>query len=251
MARPEITPCYGTANLSRRHGAIEYIVIHYTAGVTDKPGTALANAKYYGSGMRGASADFFIDREKIVQYNEDIRGNYSWAVGGPRYVGSKGGKLYGVCRNGNSVSIEMCSFNVTGEVAGANDRTWQISPEVYTKTVELTRWLMAELGINADHVIRHYDVTGKLCPGVIGWNEQSGDVSAWERFQKDIREDVDDMNIYHYVAEMPEWARDAATRAINAGIIKMDATGAVNVYECNLQPLVWMDRAGLLAKEGR
>ena len=250
MKKPEIIPCYGTSNLSRRHGKIEYIVIHYTAGVTDKPGTALANAQYYGGGMKGASADFFVDKETIIQYNEDIKNAYSWAVGGNRYIGTKGGKLYGVCTNRNSVSIEMCSYNTSGKVANANDKTWRICKEVYQKTVELTRWLMEELDVDADHVIRHYDVTGKLCPGVIGWNEASGDTSHWARFQKDIRfpesEETEMPKIYHYVAEMPEWAREAATKAINAGIIKMDNTGAVNVYEQNLQPLVWLDRLGLL-----
>ena len=54
------------------------------------------------------------------------------------------------------------------------------------------------------------------------------------------------MKLYHYVKDMPEWAREACTKAIRAGVVNMDAAGAVNVWECNLQPLVWMDRAGML-----
>ncbi|MGN1415255.1 MAG: SPOR domain-containing protein, partial [Oscillospiraceae bacterium] len=38
----------------------------------------------------------------------------------------------------------------------------------------------------ADHVIRHYDVTGKLCPGMIGWNADSGSEAEWEDFRKAI-----------------------------------------------------------------
>ena len=46
---------------------------------------------------------------------------------------------------------------------------------------------------------------------------------------------------------MPDWARPSAEKAYQRGILKADAkSGAVNVYECNLQPLVWMDRLGLL-----
>lgn len=56
----------------------------------------------------------------------------------------------------------------------------------------------------------------------------------------------EEMKIYHFVEEMPEWAQSAATKAIQQGIIKMDSTGAVTVYEQNLQPLVWMERLGLL-----
>lgn len=62
------------------------------------------------------------------------------------------------------------------------------------------------------------------------------------------RED-EEMKLYHYVAEMPEWAQSAATKAINRGVIGMDDTGAVNVYEVNLQTIVWLDRMGLLDGE--
>ena len=49
--------------------------------------------------------------------------------------------------------------------------------------MELTRYLMAEYGIDADHVVRHYDVSGKLCPGIIGWNKESGSEKAWQAFK--------------------------------------------------------------------
>ena len=61
-------------------------------------------------------------------------------------------------------------------------------------------------------------------------------------------EEEEGMKLYRYVAEMPEWAREAATKAINNGLIKMDEHGAVGVWEANLQALVWMDRLGLLDK---
>jgi N-acetylmuramoyl-L-alanine amidase CwlA len=41
---------------------------------------------------------------------------------------------------------------------------------------------MQTYSIDKDHVIRHYDVTGKLCPGIIGWNADSGDESKWNGF---------------------------------------------------------------------
>ncbi|MFR1050255.1 MAG: N-acetylmuramoyl-L-alanine amidase family protein [Lachnospirales bacterium] len=56
----------------------------------------------------------------------------------------------------------------------------------------------------------------------------------------------EEMKIYNWVKDMPAWAQESAAKAIRKGIIKMDDSGAVNVYECNLQPLVWMDRAGLI-----
>ena len=59
------------------------------------------------------------------------------------------------------------------------------------------------------------------------------------------------MKLYHQVEEMPSWAREAARKAIDAGIIRKDEAGAVNVWEQNLQPLVWMDRVGLLDPQAK
>lgn len=53
----------------------------------------------------------------------------------------------------------------------------------------------------------------------------------------------EEMVYYNYVKDMPTWAQEAATKAIQLGIIAMDSEGAVNVAEVNLQPLVWMYRA--------
>lgn len=56
--------------------------------------------------------------------------------------------------------------------------------------------------------------------------------------------------LYRYVAEMPEWAREAAVKAIQKGILRMDGTGAVGVWESSLQCLVWLERLGLLDMAG-
>nr|DAD70874.1 MAG TPA: Adenosylhomocysteinase [Siphoviridae sp. ctvok7] len=57
----------------------------------------------------------------------------------------------------------------------------------------------------------------------------------------------DHMKIYHWFADMPDWSRESAEKAYRKGVIKADAdSGAVNVYEVNLQTIVWLDRLGLL-----
>ena len=35
---------------------------------------------------------------------------------------------------------------------------------------KLVRYLMKTYGIPKENLIRHYDVSGKLCPGIPGWN---------------------------------------------------------------------------------
>ena len=57
-------------------------------------------------------------------------------------------------RNDDTISIECCHPDDSGEFTSAT----------YESLVSLTRWLMEEYGLDTSQVIRHYDVTGKLCP---------------------------------------------------------------------------------------
>ena len=50
------------------------------------------------------------------------------------------------------------------------------------------------------------------------------------------------MKIYKYVPEMPVWAQDTFTRLVQSGYIAKDEKGEIEVQECSLQPLVYMDR---------
>ena len=177
-----IVECTNTANTTElKNRKIKYIVIHYTAGVTSKPGTAKSNAKYFAKETTKASADFIIDDENIVQYNPDIKNRYCWHCGGSKYK-TKGGSLYKVCTSANSIGIEMCSTNSAKKVTNPNDTNWYFTDAVIDNCIELTKKLMEEYDIKADHVIRHYDVNGKPCPGVIGWNEDTNDISKWQDF---------------------------------------------------------------------
>ena len=164
---------------------IAYIVIHYTAGVTSKAGSAASTAAYFATSDRDASADFIVDDATIVQYNPDPKNRYTWAVGGAKQ-NTKGGKLYGVAKNSNTVSIEICSTNSSGKMTNANDPRYSFTDAALKNAIELTKHLMASYGLDADHVIRHYDVTGKLCPGIIGWNADSGSEAKWAAFKAQL-----------------------------------------------------------------
>ena len=187
----EITKKTATANTSILRGReIKFIVVHYTAGTTSRPGTAANVASFFSRPTTKASADFIVDDAAVVQYNPDISNRYTWAVGGNRLKNSKGGTMNGICTNANSISVEMCSTNRTDEVTAANSSEWTFTNQVLERTVELVRYLMGQHHIGADHVIRHYDVTGKLCPGVIGWNADSGSENVWELFKRRLMEPV-------------------------------------------------------------
>lgn len=177
-----IIECTNMANTTElKNRKIKYIVIHYTAGITSRSGTAKSNARYFAKETTKASADFIVDDENIVQYNPDIKNRYCWHCGGSKYK-TKGGSLYKVCTSANSIGIEMCSTNSAKKVTNPNDTNWYFTDSVIDNCVKLTKKLMKEYDIKPDHVIRHYDINGKLCPGIIGWNEDTNDISKWQDF---------------------------------------------------------------------
>ena len=179
-----IKKCSTNHTYNRKDNKIEYICIHYTAGVSSKPGKAIGTAEYFATTTNAASADFICDDANIVQYNPDPLKYACWAVGGNKYKNTLGGKYYGLCKNLNSISIEINSNNKTGKITTPNDLNYYFTESAVANAVELTKYLMELYNIPADHVIRHYDVTGKVCPGIIGWNEASGDISRWLEFKR-------------------------------------------------------------------
>lgn len=125
---------------------IQYIVIHYTASTGDAP----AQCKYFANNTVGASAHVFVgfngDVWMSVHYEDT-----AWHCGAKSYVHAE-------CRNSNSIGIEMCGKkDSTGE--------WYFTPETVSATCTLVAYLACKYGIDIKtHVIRHHDVTGKICP---------------------------------------------------------------------------------------
>lgn len=187
---------------SKPNRSIDYIVIHYTAGTTSKPGSALSLAAYFAARPDDVSADFTVDDAAVVQYNGDIKNRYTWHCGGNKYS-TKGGSLYGICKNSNSIGIEICCNNSIGPKNGkmpdANDASYSFTDAAVANAEWLVKQLMAEYNIPADHVIRHYDVTGKPCPGIIGWNTESGSVAKWTAFKRAISGEAVSASAKYYV----------------------------------------------------
>lgn len=150
---------------------IKYLAIHFTAGSTSKVGSARNVRNVFLS--REASADFAVDDAEMVQFNPDINNYYCWAVGGER-LNSGGGSLYGKARNSNTISIEICSNcspRTNTALNHSNHDGWSFTDKELDNAVRLAKILMKKFNIPLDRVVRHYDITGKLCPGLIGWND--------------------------------------------------------------------------------
>lgn len=158
-----------TRNTSYGRSPIKYIVMHYTA---TNGATAKNEVMYFSTNPSAvySSADFFVDDNEIWQYNTQLETRYSWAVGD-----GSGGSYGNVCWNGNQISIEMSCYQNGGQ--------WFISDKTYHNAVELVKYLMKKYNVTADRVIRHYDVSRKLCPGVNGWIGYFGSESTWKKFK--------------------------------------------------------------------
>jgi len=127
-------------NHSARSEQAKFIIIHDVGTVS----TARNNRDYFAGGNRNASADFFVDSNNIIQII-DYHTRYSYAIG-------DGGGKYGKF-NSNTVSIEMCL-----------EINHMPSEQTVQNTLDLTKYLMNELGLSEDKVLRHKDCSDKLCP---------------------------------------------------------------------------------------
>ena len=166
-----------------RTDEIKYIVIHYTANDGD---TAEDNQRYFAGASRGASAHFFVD---INGWGQSVReGDTAWHCGATTY-------RHPECRNANSLGIEMCSYIDNGEYA--------FDIRTIKNAIELVRELAAKYGIDRQHVLRHYDVTGKKCPAP--WVDRS---DIWETFLNDVFPPAKPEEEKHWYDEAVKWGED-------------------------------------------
>ena len=165
-----------------------WLAFHYTAGKTSKKGAARNTAAWFANPQnRNGSADFIVDDAECVQYNADLNNRRCWAVGDDSRRYSKGGQLYGKAINCNTISIEICSSTRSGAIPQANSADWYFTDAALNNALELGAYLMKKYNIDIDHVVRHYDISGKYCPGIIGWNTNSGSDGAWLQFKARLK----------------------------------------------------------------
>lgn len=165
--RPEMKVKLLTKNPYSRPGTkterIRNIVIHYTGN----PGTSAMQNRNYFEGLKdsketSASSHFVVGLEgEIVQCIPTAEISYASNH-----------------RNSDTVSIETCHWQETGKY----------TEETYSSMVDLTAWLCIKFDLDEDDVIRHYDVTGKICPKYFVDHED-----AWENFRQDVGKRIMEM----------------------------------------------------------
>lgn len=224
--------CHHTNYQRGRAQPVSFLVYHYV-GAT---GGAAANARYYQNTANvGASAHYFVDHAPGAEVWQSVpETDTAWHCGARSYV-------HPTCRNANSIGIEMCCKK--------GPSGWYIEEETLAAAAELGRDIMVRYGIPMDHVLRHYDVTGKLCPWPLV------DETAWANFKKRLEaEEVTQEQFDKMLAvslannrEKPasDWAKAAWEKATAAGIF--DGTAPQNPLTREQAAQV-LDRLGLLGK---
>lgn len=135
---------------------VKNIVIHYVGN----PGTSAQNNRdYFANEGTNVNAHFVVGLEgEIIQciplYERSSASNH---------------------RNKDTISIEVCHPDAGGEFNEATRNS----------LIKLTAWLCQICELNEKDVIRHYDITGKMCPIYYVNNE-----SEWEDLLNDIKDDI-------------------------------------------------------------
>lgn len=142
----------------------QYIVVHNTGGSAG----ALNEAKYAHNNQHPSSYHYVLDGSNCYQILDDT--DTAWAVGA--WAGYRQ-----IIRNNQSISIEVCSPGT------------EFTQAEKEQLRELVGILMKRHGIDADHVVRHYDChTGhKDCPAYYSAHED-----AWYELKAYITEEGDE-----------------------------------------------------------
>lgn len=139
---------------------INGVVIHYTAN----PGTSAENNRSYFEGLSWKKTTYASSHYVIGLEGEIIQCIPLTEIA---YASNE--------RNNDTISIEGCH----------EDETGKFNEETYQSLVDLTAALCLEYKLEAEQIIRHYDVTGKLCPLYFVEHED-----AWVTFKDDVVNEV-------------------------------------------------------------
>ena len=154
----QIISVHSTARTGAHLNDIKNIVVHYVGN----PGTTAQNNRdYYEKSATEVSSHFVVG----------LKGEVIQCV--PLWEKSAASNE----RNGDTISIEVCHPDDSGKF---NDKT-------YNSVVELTAWLCKQFDLNENDVIRHYDITEKICPKYYVENP-----TEWKKFKKDVEDKLNE-----------------------------------------------------------
>ena len=133
---------------------IDYITVHYTANPGDN---AYESVQYFYEEYRASSAHYFVDESSVWRSVADK--DMSWHSGGASQY------FHETARNENSIGIEMCCRKTdTTTIDDPTDLDWYFLDGTETNSAALVKSLMKQYAVPIENVIRHTDITHKICP---------------------------------------------------------------------------------------
>ena len=179
----EIVDYFLKNDFTKKNHRVDFIVVHYTAGVSSKE--AKNTVAGWNNSPSQASANYVVDRTKIVHTVSDDEAVYTW------HCGTSGKYYHPTCRNSNSIGIEMQS-DYDGAFPGYQNLKyptdwdkWYLREDVVDNTAKLVAYLMKKYHLTDvdTQVLRHYDITHKECPyPMVGKNEDK-----WVEFKQKVK----------------------------------------------------------------
>ena len=163
---------------SRGANQIKWIVIHYL-GVPNAD-----NPNLYGGGYGG---HYNITRNGEIYKAADPKTAVVWHCGGG-LQGPNGHQYYKLCTNYNSIGIEnsVCYTDPSEKNPSETSDKWYFTTATQKSLIFLVSKLMDEFNIDINHVIRHYDVTGKTCPNPYVKNNKLKTSWTWTEFKNKL-----------------------------------------------------------------
>ena len=137
---------------------IKNIVIHYVGN----PGTSAQNNRDYFDKITTTVSSHFV---------VGLQGEIIQCV--PLYEKSAASNN----RNKDTISIEVCHPDDSGKY---NDAT-------YASVIKLASWLCENFSLDENDIIRHYDITGKICPKYYVEHEDK-----WLELKEDVKQSLDE-----------------------------------------------------------
>lgn len=152
-----ISKQYLDHNYSRRTGGgkIDWIVIHYT-GISTAKGRAAGVARSLQSRNATVSTHYLVGDDGIIQLVREKQ--KAWHVGA-----QKPENKCAACNN-NSIGVDLVERKLDPKSSCVYDTDWFFTPYVFDLAAQLVADIAVRNNIHPDHIVRHYDVTGKLCP---------------------------------------------------------------------------------------
>lgn len=240
---PEIKENFTSVNIYKNGNTPRYLVIHFFGAFSSAYGVS----EWFKNPEARASAHYAVD-EKDVIYHCVRDQDAAW------HCGASGGfrQIHPYCRNTNSIGIEMRPSKLNPKSMKPSDKDWYFDEKVVENTIWLAAQLMQKYKIPIENVIRHWDVTGKICPApYVGayyntYYKMTGD-QQWEKFKERLEEAIEVR--YNKLGEVKNQTyRKTLDKLIQKGLLQgkggVGESRIIDLSEDMVRTLVILDRAG-------